>query len=141
MNPMQSSDVVTSFLEHNGTILLLRRGDRVTTYRGRWAGVSGSIDAGHSPEQQARIEILEETTLTNDDIRLLAAGQPLTFDDVDAGRRWTVHPFRFAVIHPERIQTDWEHVESRWIGPEDLINFETVPRLIDVWQRVVGRDA
>ncbi len=133
-------EVVTSFLEHAGKILLLRRSDRVSTYRGRWAGVSGSIDSGHSPEQQARVEILEETQLADADVRLLAVGEPLSIDDAETGRRWLVHPFRFVVLHPERIQTDWEHVESRWIDPENLKDFETVPRLIEVWQRVATSD-
>ena len=131
-------EVVTSFLEHDGKVLLLRRSDRVSTYRGRWAGVSGSIDLGHTPEQQARVEILEETQLTDADVRLEAVGEPLSVDDLGSDRRWLVHPFRFTVPRIERIQTDWEHVETRWIEPATLKNFETVPRLIEVWQRVAN---
>jgi 8-oxo-dGTP diphosphatase len=129
-------EVVTSFLERDGKILLLRRSDRVRTYPGRWAGVSGSIDSGHTPEEQARVEILEETQLTGDDVRLIASGEPLSFDDAETARSWVVYPFRFEVLHPERIKTDWEHSESVWIEPERLGNFPTVPRLLDVWQRV-----
>jgi 8-oxo-dGTP pyrophosphatase MutT (NUDIX family) len=103
--------------------------------------VSGSIDPGHLPEQQARIEIYEETQLTDADVRLLATGSPLSFEDAEVGRRWTVHPFRFAVLRPDRIQTNWENVESRWIDPNDLKDYETVPRLIEVWERVASRDA
>ena len=51
--------VVTSFLQHEGKILVLRRSERVSTYRGCWAGVSGSIDGRRTPEQQARLEIRE----------------------------------------------------------------------------------
>jgi 8-oxo-dGTP diphosphatase len=129
---------VTSFLEHDGKILVLRRSERVRTYRGRWAGVSGSIDGGRTPEQQARLEILEETTLTDDDVQLIAAGTPLAIDDTAEGRRWLVHPFRFNVLRPEKIKTDWEHVETRWIEPEALAELEAVPRLADVWARVAG---
>ena len=128
--------VVTAFLEHDGKILLLRRSDRVTTYPGRWAAVSGSIDSGHTPEQQARVEIDEETQLTDADVRILASGEPLEFDDADVGRRWIVHPFRFAVSRPERVQINWENVDSRWIDPNDLKDYDTVPRLIEVWQLV-----
>jgi 8-oxo-dGTP diphosphatase len=131
-------EVVTSFLQHEGKILVLRRSQQVTTYRGRWAGVSGSIDGGRTPEQQARQEILEETTLTDEDVRLVATGAPLAVDDAVEGRRWIVHPFRFIVLRPEKIKTDWEHVESRWIAPEELAGLETVPRLADVWTRVAG---
>jgi 8-oxo-dGTP pyrophosphatase MutT (NUDIX family) len=129
---------VTSFLEHDGKILVLRRSERVRTYRCRWAGVSGSIDGGRTPEQQARLEILEETTLTDDDVGLVAAGAPLAIDDPTEGRRWLVYPFRFQVLHPEKIKTDWEHVETRWIAPETLADLETVPRLADAWAAVTG---
>lgn len=131
--------VVTSILQYDGKILLLRRSEQVGSYRGRWAGVSGSIDPGQTPEQQARQEIWEETRLTNDDVRLVAVGEPLRVDDPTASLFWTVHPFRFEVLHPERIQTDWEHVELRWIDPTELSGFETVPRLVDVWARVAPR--
>jgi ADP-ribose pyrophosphatase YjhB (NUDIX family) len=100
--------------------------------------VSGSIDSGHSPEQQARVEIREETGLTDDDVRLIATGAPIDFVDPAINRSWTVYPFRFAVLHPEKIRTDWEHVEARWIDPADLASYETVPRLLDAWERVAG---
>ncbi|HLH73497.1 MAG TPA: NUDIX pyrophosphatase [Chloroflexota bacterium] len=135
---MATRSVVTSFLEYDRKILILRRSDRVGSYQGRWAGVSGSIDPGHTPEEQARLEIREETALTDDDVVLLASGEPLAVDDPTNDYHWLVHPFRFRVLHPERIQTDWEHVEHRWIDPAELANFETVPSLIDAWQRVAG---
>lgn len=128
--------VVTSFLEYEGKILLLRRSDRVRTYQGRWAGVSGSIEEGRTPEQQARVEILEETGLTGDDVRMVATGEPLPVDDPGGERRWLVHPFRFRVLQPERIRLNWENAELRWIDPTDLGAFETVPNLVDAWQRV-----
>lgn len=130
--------VVTSFLEHEGNILVLRRSARVSTYQGRWSGVSGSIDGGRTPEQQARLEILEETTLTDADVRLVATAAPLTIDDVENGRCWIVHPFRFVVLHPEKIRTDWEHVESRWIAPSELDSYDAVPKLVDVWASLKG---
>ena len=137
---METRAVVTSFLESEGKILLLRRSDRVRTYPGHWAGVSGSIEADRTPEQQARVEIREETGLTDDDLRLVATGEPLVVDDATTGHRWIVHPFRFVVLHPERIRLDWEHVELRWIDPADLAEFETVPNLPETWARVAPAD-
>jgi 8-oxo-dGTP pyrophosphatase MutT (NUDIX family) len=133
---MRVRNVVTSFLEADGKILLLRRSGRVHTYQDRWAGVSGSIDSPHTPEEQARVEIFEETGLTDDDVRLVATGAPLEIDDPAIDTHWSVHPFRFQVLHPERINTDWEHVETRWIDPADLPTYATVPNLPETWQRV-----
>lgn len=137
---MQDRAIVTSFLEHEGKILLLRRSEQVRTYRGRWGGVSGSIDPGHAPEEQARQEIREETGLTDADLRLVCAGEPFWFDDPSVGRRWLVHPFRFAVLNPERIRIDWEHVEFRWIDPAELNGYDLVPRMEESWRRVAGRE-
>lgn len=133
---MERRQVVTAFLEHDGKILLLRRSDRVGTYQRRWAGVSGSIDPGRTPEEQVRLEIREETGLTADDVQLIAVGEPLAVDDPRAGRLWLVFPFRFRVRQPERIRLDWEHTEQRWIDPAELTSLETVPNLAETWERV-----
>ena len=58
---MKEIAVVTCFLTHRGRILLLKRSDRVGSYRGRWAGVSGYMET--EPDAQALVEIFEETGL------------------------------------------------------------------------------
>ncbi len=68
---LQKREVVTSFLESDGEILILLRSEHVSTYRGRWAGVSGSIDEGSTADEQALREIEEETGLSGEDIELL----------------------------------------------------------------------
>lgn len=133
---MQARRVVTSFLYHAGRILVLRRSQRVSTYRGRWAGVSGSIEEGRSPLEQALQEVQEETGLAPEDLRLLCAGEPLDVKDRQAGRLWRVYPFLFEIEDPDRIRLDWEHTEARWIMPQELEGLETVPRLKETWQRV-----
>jgi 8-oxo-dGTP diphosphatase len=133
---MDERHVVTCFLEHNGRILILRRSQRVGTYRGKWAGVSGFIEQGVSPLEQARSEMKEEAGLGADDVELVQEGQPLDVIDVELGRRWIVHPFRFKVLEPENIRIDWEHTEAKWIAPEDMGRHETVPNLCETWQRV-----
>jgi len=130
--------VVTSFLEHAGQILLLRRSARVGSYQGRWAGVSGSIEAGRTPLEQAIVEIEEETGLLPEDVRVLASGEPLEVVDRQLGRRWIVHPFRFEVIRPEKLRLDWEHTEARWVAPVEIDSYPTVPGLAEAWRRVAA---
>ena len=134
---LETRKVVTSFLEHEGKILVLRRSQKVGTYRGRWAGVSGYIEEGVDPLEQALREIEEETGLSRGDVELVRRGEPLEIADEELGRRWIVHPFRFWVRDPRKIKIDWEHVELRWISPEELRNLETVPALPETWERVV----
>ncbi|HEX2173714.1 MAG TPA: NUDIX domain-containing protein [Dehalococcoidia bacterium] len=133
---MDSRSVVTCFLEAGGRILIVRRGWRVSTYRGRWSAISGGIDPGCTPEDQAWLEVGEETSLIPPDVELVVAGEPFSFEDADLDRRWTVHPYRFAARRPEGVRLDWENVEARWIDPADLARVSTVPRLQEAWDRV-----
>ncbi|HEX5416372.1 MAG TPA: NUDIX domain-containing protein, partial [Chloroflexota bacterium] len=83
---METRRVVTAFLQYGSKILVLRRGAGVRTFPGRWAGVSGSIEAGRTPEEQARIEVQEEVGLADDEIFLEVAGVPLRAEDRSSGR-------------------------------------------------------
>jgi len=132
----EGTHVVTCFLEHDGKIPLFRRSQRVGTYKGKWAGISGYIKAGNSPLDQALEELREETGLNREDIQLVKEGQPLEVIDEQLGRKWIVHPYRFRVLNPEKIVVDWEHTEMKWIDPKDIGKHETVPKLAEAWERV-----
>ncbi|MEJ2738736.1 MAG: nicotinamide-nucleotide amidohydrolase family protein, partial [Dehalococcoidia bacterium] len=127
--------VVTCFLEYNGKVLLLKRSYEVRAYKGLWAGVSGYITT--DAIKQAYIEIQEETGLTEKDIILSAQGKPLEIIDPETDRTWIVHPFLFHVNTPDIIKTDWEHTEIRWIYPDELANYTTVPGLRQTLERVL----
>jgi len=126
--------VVTCFLESNGEILLLRRSERVGSYQGRWAGVSGYIET--TPDEQALVEIEEETSLSGEDLHLVRKGEPLPVEDTQFGVRWLVHPYLFHIKDRNKIQIDWEHKEVRWIAPGDIDNYQTVPMLGETLARV-----
>jgi nicotinamide-nucleotide amidase len=132
---LEERQVVTCFLLHRGKILILRRSEQVGTYRGRWAGVSGYVE--RTPDEQAFIEIEEETGLSKEDIELLRKGAPLEVLDGELGRKWVVHPFLFRVKDRSKLRIDWEHKESRWISPGDLIKYQTVPMLKEALERVL----
>ena len=116
-------------------ILLLRRSDRVSTYQGLWAAVSGYLEA-ESPLDQAYREVEEEVGLGRGDVRLLAQGEPLVVPDKTIDTRWSVYPFLFEALRPEHIRLDWEHTESRWVRVEEMGGLETVPRLEEALARV-----
>src|SRR5208283_3629746 len=48
---------------------------------------------------------------------------------------WIIHPFLFEV-HEPNLRLDWENSESRWIDPNDLRFFDSVPNLKEVFERV-----
>ncbi len=133
---MRQREVVTCFLRHGGRILVLRRSQRVGTHRDKWAGVSGSVEAGAAPLEQAYRELREETGLTEADVQLLRQGAPLEIPDPEYDTLWRVHPFLFEVHDPLLIRLDWEHVEGRWVEPSELSGMVTVPRLKETWDQL-----
>jgi len=124
---MITRDVVTSFLWNNGEVLILRRSARVGTFQGRWAGVSGYIE--DDEDNQAIREITEETELLDADFKLLKKGKLLEVEDPENNVLWRVRPYLFSIEGRGRIKIDWEHTETRWIKPEEISSFETVPGL------------
>ncbi|MCI4319816.1 MAG: NUDIX domain-containing protein [Thermoplasmata archaeon] len=126
-------DVVTAFLERaDGQILVLRRSDKVGSFRGQWAGVSGFLE-DPTAEAQALREVQEETGVPASALSLAATGRLVFARDGD--RVFAVHPFRFRVGETA-IRLDWEHTEFAWIPPGELGARSTVPKLTKVWERV-----
>ena len=132
---LQEKKVVTCFLESENEILILRRSQRVSTYQGRWAGVSGYIET--TADEQALTEIEEETSLSPQDVELTRKGKPLTVEDKGLGVRWVIHPYLFHIKDRDKIKIDWEHKEAKWIKPQDIAEFETVPKLKETLAQVL----
>jgi len=133
---LQEKQVVTCFLEFENKVLLLRRSERVGSYQGRWAGVSGYIET--TADKQALVEIKEETSLSGEDIKLIKKGKPLEVKDEKLGVKWVVHPYLFQIKDRDKIRIDWEHKEVKWIDPKDIGDFETVPMLKETLARVLS---
>lgn len=138
----EDNPVVTCFLEWEGKILLLKRSKEVGSYHGRWAGISGYIEAGNTPYAQALQEVREETGLEEKDLTLVKEGEPLPVEDAELLRRWIVrwivHPYRFRVGTEvaRKLTLNWESGEMRWVLPSTLARLRTVPQLAVVWKRV-----
>ncbi len=131
---LQEKRVVTCFLESDGEILILRRSQQVGSYQGRWAGVSGYVEK--ASDEQALIEIEEETSLCGEDLKLTKKGRPLLIEDEKLGVKWMVHPYLFHIKDRGKIKIDWEHKEMKWIAPKDIDSYQTVPGLKEALARV-----
>jgi 8-oxo-dGTP diphosphatase len=130
---VEEVEVVTAFLERSdGRILLLQRSDKVGSFQGRWAGVSGFLEAA-TPLEQAFREIQEETNLAGADLELASQGFPILARD--GSRVFVVHPFRFRVQRTE-VRLDWEHSRAEWVDPLEIGQRPTVPKLDRVWESV-----
>ena len=142
---LRPTHVVTSFLMRSDTgeprILIVQRSQRVGSYHGQWAGISGFVEPGVTPDEQAYTEIREETDLQRGQVRMLRRGAVVEHLDPSLNRHFYIHPFLFEVLTPEAIHTDWEAVEMRWILPSELSNYETVPKLPEVYASALNGEA
>jgi len=136
INNLQEKHVVTCFLESDNEILILRRSVQVGSYQGMWAGVSGHIEAKTTADEQALIEIEEETSLCREDLKLVKKGKPLSIEDEKLGVKWVVNPYLFHIKDRDKIKIDWEHKETQWTDPKDIDNYQTVPMLKETLARV-----
>ena len=128
--------VVTAFLERaDGRILLLQRSEKVGSFRGRWAGISGYL-ADPTPLDQVYREISEEVGVEPKDLDLAAEGAPVLARD--GSRVFVVFPFRFLVRAPE-IRLDWESARAEWVDPREIRHRQTVPKLDRAWSHVGER--
>ena len=135
---LRETHVVSCFLlrkdMHPPHLLIVQRSQRVGSYNARWAGISGFLEAGVTPEEQAFTEIREETGLQGEQVRMLKRGKVVEYEDASIGRHWYIHPFLFEVSAPDAVALDWEAVEMRWIVPSDIHTFQTVPKLEEAYQ-------
>ncbi len=133
---LQERRVVTCFLESAGEILILRRSEQVGSYRDRWAGVSGYVET--SPDKQALVEIKEETGLCGEEVRLMKKGKTVAIEDEQLGVKWVVYPYLFRIKERSKVRIDWEHKEIKWIKPEEIGNYQTVPQLKEMLTQVMN---
>jgi len=134
---MRSTKIVTSFIQDNQKILILRRSNKVKTMKGLWAGISGIIEKNEIPLTRAKIEIREEVGISEDKIRLVKAAERLKVNSPQyENHEWEIFPFLFEVKNPD-IKLNWENSEYTWITIDELKNYNTVPNLEKVLQNLL----
>ena len=90
--------VVTCLLiNKKGELLILKRSNKVRTYKGLWGGVAGYIEKDEEPYETALKEIKEEAGLEKKDIRFIKKIDSIKFTDLYEGDRydWEIFPFLF----------------------------------------------
>lgn len=122
--------VMTCLLINNkGRILILKRSDKVRTYKGQWGGIAGYVEENEEPYMTAIKEIREEVGIKEEDVTLVKKLDPVSFTDNynEIKYDWEIYPFLFKIGKEEKIKIDWEHTDYRWILPSEIKNFNTVP--------------
>ncbi len=124
-----TAPVVLVFVKCGDRFLLLKRGDKVGVYKGRWNVVGGYLDEPKPVREKALVEVREELGIEEGDITSVRLGKSYVTLDKQIGRMWIVYPVLVELNSEPEIRLDWEHTEYRWIKPEELGDFDTVPDL------------
>ena len=126
---LRFTNIVTSFIKNDDKILILKRSDKVKSMKCLWAGISGIIENDETPLTRAKIEIFEEAGIHEEQIELLKAIQQIKISSLQyKNHEWNIFPFLFKAKNPE-IKLNWENSEFKWIEPNEIKNYKTVPDL------------
>jgi 8-oxo-dGTP pyrophosphatase MutT (NUDIX family) len=128
-------DVATALLINSqDELLILKRSNKVSTYKGKWAGISGYVEENEKPYQTAIKEMKEEVGIDEQDVCFIRELGPIPLTDYYNDKRydWNIFIFLFKTEKKDKIQIDWEHLEYRWVPPSEVEKYDTVPHFKDV---------
>ena len=107
-------------------ILLLKRSPQRRTSPNKWQTPSGFLKEGESAEEAVLREVEEETML---DGTITKSGK--SFEILDEWARWIIIPFLISVESDKVVIDTNEHSQFKWIGVDEISNFECVKGIDD----------
>ncbi|MCQ2079865.1 MAG: NUDIX domain-containing protein [archaeon] len=111
---------------------MLHRPEKSRTYPGKWSLVSGHIEAGESPEEASRREIMEETQMSvsypEEELPVIRVRYADTI--------YNVHSFLYRVGGQEVVLNS-ENTEYKWITVDEFVRDESVDG-VDVVLEALG---
>jgi 8-oxo-dGTP diphosphatase len=129
--------VLTVVVVAEGEVLLLKRSDKVGSYRGVWSVNAGFFDEPRPAEELARKELEEETGLGGNLVRRVTVGRPFNRRDETLGVDWVTVPVLIELERKSEPVLDWEHTEARWVPVPELGRYEIVPGMAETVRRLV----
>lgn len=129
--------VITVFVKYKDEMLILKRSNKVHTYKGFWNTVAGYYDEFKPLKKKALEELFEETTITKKYIKYVKPGKMFRMHDKKINRIWHVNPVLVVLKKKPKIKIDFEHTEYRWIKPSEIKNYKVVPNLMNGLREVI----
>lgn len=121
--------VVTAYIFNEGRLLILKRGEKVGHYKSMWDTVSGYLDEIKDPIDKALEEVNEELGIGQDMIAKASKGGEFSFLDRKEKVRWIIAPVLVILSGKPDIKLNFENIEYKWVNPESIFNYNTVPGL------------
>lgn len=124
--------IVLAVVQCGDRICLARRSQDVATSRGMWSVVTGYLEPGVEPIQQAWTELNEELGVQPPLVRLVCSQPPLALTSPTSGKQFKVYPFLFRSTTECQVTLNWEHTDVAWSEVSRLRDTDCVQ-----WQREV----
>lgn len=118
--------VIVYLRRPDGKVLLLKRSNKVGFYPLLWSGTGGFLPPGENARERAFVEVGEETGLKKNKLKYVRETMWFKWEDKNYDRVWRIKWFLFDV-DKTKIKKDWETSEYRWIKPENIIEYKTLP--------------
>lgn len=122
------------FILNGDDILLMKRAPHKRIFPNRYNGVGGHIERDEDPYTSAKREVLEETGLRVDNLRLSAVY------NIDAGEASGIMLFVFLGYSDRReVLSDTEEGTLHWVSQHDLAQLDLVEDLPLILSRILNR--
>lgn len=111
--------VVAVFLKNGNRILILKRSDKVGTYRNQWSIVVGYFDELESVIEKGLSEVKEETGVKRDLISSIKAKSIYLYQIEREGVEYVSHLLLAELEKKPKIELNWEHTDYKWIKTKE----------------------
>jgi 8-oxo-dGTP diphosphatase len=124
------------FVFNGEDVLLMKRAPNRRVFANRYNGVGGHIEHNEDPYSSAKREILEETGLNVNELRLRAVY------NIDAGEATGIMLFLFTCTSQVRdVQANPAEGTLHWIPLEEILNLDLVDDLPIILPRIINMKA
>ncbi len=121
-----------------GKVLLLKRSRKVRSYKGKWNTIGGYLDELKSAREKALEEIKEELGIEKRNVKRIKFFKSFRVADKKIKKIWIVFPVLAELKSKGKIKLDWEHTSYKWVKPEEIKRFDTIPNLQKQVIKMIG---
>lgn len=121
--------VINVVVQYQNKILLLKRSEKVNSYKGKWNTLGGYLDEVKPVREKVEEELGEELKINNLEKTKFSYGEIYEFHDKEIGKTWIIQPVLVEFARRPNIKLDWEHTDARWIFPKEITKFDCVPKI------------
>ena len=132
--------VLACFVRFKNDILILKRSDKVSAYKGKWNCIGGYLDEIKPVRKKVLEELREELGILQEDIKNIKIAKPVEIQDDNIDKTWISFIVLVELTRKPEIKLDWEHTDFKWIKPDEIKNYDIVYKLDESLKKALSLD-